>query len=432
MKILLVIDEIWNDQMHGNNVLSNWFTGMDVELATICCNPGIPQNHCCFRYFQVTDKMMVKSLFGGKAGQIINISEAQMYDSNFCSNAEPVHQKFYSFMKSITNNFVYIVRDFIWMFGRYDKRKLKTFIEDFKPDIVYCPRMFTVKMCRLENIVREYTSAPFVAFVADDEISFNQINYSPLYWIRRSFHYLLFLKHKSIYKKYYTFSQDQCNYYVTKFNIPSSTLYKCGQFDENYVKKEVANPIRMVYAGSLYCNRWKTIAEIGKAMKTINKEGKKVYLDIYTKTELTEEQKQLLSPESYIFIKGAVPPEQLNDIYHNSDVALHVESFDKKYRLITKWSFSTKIVDLMSTGCAIFAVAWSNHSGYKYLKNNDIAICVDEYSNILPTIQRMVDEPRIITDIAERAYCFGRLNHSRAAIQKQILAEFQGIIDNNI
>ena len=45
MRILLITDEIWNDLVFGNNVLSNWFDGMqEVEFAQICATPGRPYN----------------------------------------------------------------------------------------------------------------------------------------------------------------------------------------------------------------------------------------------------------------------------------------------------------------------------------------------------------------------------------------------------
>lgn len=432
MKVLLVIDEMWNDQMHGNNVLSNWFTDIqDVEFAAICCNPGLPQNKCCYKYFQVTDSMMVKSILGKRAGRRFEVTKEQMYSDSVAIDAEKVPVKFYSFMKSITNNFIYVVRDFIWMLGRYNKKELETFVREFNPDIVYCPRMFTVKMYRLEKIVRKFTHAPFVAFVADDEVSLNQKNSSLIYWMRRYFHLWLFKKHVGIYKHYYTFSKDQSENYTATYGVPSSTLYKCGKFNDEIIKVEPNKPIRIVYAGSLYCNRWKTLHKVGQALKEINKDGKKVVLDIYTRTILSKEQKEALSEDYSINMKGGVSPDALPDIYKAADIALHVESFDEKYKLITRWSFSTKIIDLMASSCAVMAICWDQHTGYKYLKDNDAAICVDDYSKLYDTLKHIVDHPEVIKEYAHKAFVCGQNNHNKEKIQKQIISEFSEIIKSS-
>ena len=69
MKVLIIHSTPWNDVIFGNNVLSNWFEGMDIEIANVYRGNEKPHNRCCTKYFQLTDGMMLRSLFGGrKAG----------------------------------------------------------------------------------------------------------------------------------------------------------------------------------------------------------------------------------------------------------------------------------------------------------------------------------------------------------------------------
>ena len=138
-----------------------------------------------------------------------------------------------------------------------------------------------------------------------------------------------------------------------------------------------------------------------------------------------------LSPERYIYMKGAIPPTQLAEEYQRADVALHVESFDRKFRLATRVSFSTKIIDLMATGCAILAVCWNRHAGYQFLKEHDAAFCVDKYKDILPLLQKLVENPKFIKEYSKKAYDCGKKNHSRKAIQAQMKQMFEKIIKEN-
>ena len=187
----------------------------------------------------------------------------------------------------------------------------------------------------------------------------------------------------------------------------------------------------MLFAGHIYCNRWKSLAVIGEALKVINKDGIKMVLDVYTIDELTKEQTQALSTERYIYMKVAIPPTLLAEEYRKADIALHVESFDKKYRLATRVSFSTKIIDLMATGCAILAVCWNRHSGYQYLKEHDAAFCVDNYNDVLPLLQKLVDNPVHIQEYAKKAYECGKRNHSRETIHNQMKQMFEKVIKEN-
>lgn len=429
MKILLITDEEWNDFVYANGILTNWFTGFDAEFAHIYTSPGLPINDVCDKYFQITDAQMLKSIFGGHLAGY-QISKNQNPHAIECAKDNAQRHGIYKIMKSIStkcNTLVQIMRDFIWLRGRYDVNALREFISDFEPDLVFCPRYISPKLMRLESIVSSLTSSPFVAFTADDEASI-PLQGSLLYRFRRVLIHNKFKKHIALYKHYVMFSHEQAEEYKAEYGIETSTIFKCGDFPERMIEKNIDYPIRMVYAGRLYCNRWISLSEIGEALKTINKDCIKIILDIYTQDKLTKEQVKVLSSERYINIKGNVNSSQLKTIYEEADIALHVESMDEYYRMITRVSFSTKIIDLMASTCAIMAICWEHHAGFQYLKDHDAAICVDSYDKILPTLQLIANNPAIVNEYAKKAYSCGKLHHNRDTIQAQLMAIFNRYI----
>lgn len=430
MKILLITAEEWNDYVYGNGVLTNWFTGFDAEFAQIYTSPGLPNNKVCIKYFQIDERQMVKSLYSNtKAGREVKMPTNEREQDAAKSNAQ--RKGIYGIFKKLSlwmHTPIVMLQDFIWMTGRYDKAALQQFIGGYKPDVVFCPQLGNPKMWRLEKLVKGMTDVPFVAFTGDDEASYQQVSKSPLFWLRRWYCHNGLKNSVKIFSHYFMHSKEQAQDYTNEYGIPTSTLYKCGDFSNEFVKKSVGSPIRLVYAGRLYCNRWKTLAEIGKALHEINKHGERMVLDIYTQEALTNEQRKALSPENSVYMKGSVNPQQLKEVYRNADIALHVESMDKKNRLATRVSFSTKIIDLMASSCAILAVCWNRHCGYQYLRDNDAAFCVDNYSDILPMLQRIVDNPSLVQNYAQKAYECGRKNHTREKIQKQIRDKFEELI----
>lgn len=430
MKILLITAEEWNDYVYGNGVLTNWFTGFDAEFAQIYTSPGLPNNKVCSKYFQIDERQMVKSLYSNtKAGREVKMPTNEREQDAAKSNAQ--RKGIYGIFKKLSlwmHTPIVMLQDFIWITGRYDKVALQRFIDSNKPDVVFCPQLGNPKMWRLEKLVKSMTDVPFVAFTGDDEASYQQVSKSPLFWLRRWYCHNGLKNSVKIFSHYFMHSKEQAQDYTNEYGVPTSTLYKCGDFSNEFVKKSVGSPIRLVYAGRLYCNRWKTLAEIGKALHEINKHGERMVLDIYTQEALTDEQRKALCPENSVYIKGSVNPQQLKDVYRNADIALHVESMDKKNRLATRVSFSTKIIDLMASTCAILAVCWNRHCGYQYLRDNDAAFCVDNYSDILPMLQRIVDNPLLVQNYAQKAYECGRKNHTREKIQKQIRDKFEELI----
>ena len=430
MRILLITDEEWNDAVFGNNVLSNWFSGFDAEFAQIYCSPGLPYNAICERYFQITDTQMVRSLLGPhKSGCRVSRPETAIAVEASKRNAQ--RQGHYKWLKKLSvfiHTPMMLLRDAIWRYGRYDTAKLLSFVEEFNPDIVFCPRFITPKLMRLEKMVSGMTNAPFVAFTADNEASLNHYSWSPLYWLRAWMIHRSFGKHIKLYKHYFTFSEEQAQDYHRQYGLPTTTLYKCGQFSESFETKTVSSPVKMVYAGRMYCNRWQTLAAVGKALELVNEEEERIVLDIFTTEALTKKQRKVFEALKHVNVHPAITPVQLAEEYRNADIALHVESFDKHNRSATRYSFSTKIIDLMASTCAIMAICWERHAGYQYLKAHDAAFCVSSYDDIAPMLRQICERPSCIGEYARKAWQCGREYHSQEKIQAQIRETFNKVI----
>ena len=254
MRILLITDEEWNDYVHANGVLTNWFSNFDAEFAQIYCSPGKPINSICNNYFQITDTQMAMSLFGrGKAGGAINKSTD--CDAVNAEKQNAQRKGIYGILKKISlwvHTPMMMLRDLIWCYGKYNIAALEKFVREFNPDIVFCPRLITPKLMRLERLVASMTNAPFVAFTADDEASLTGFSWSPLYWLRKYYIHKSFKKHIPLYSKYLFFSEEQAKEYQDEYGVDTDILLKCGDFMSiPSVLKPVGEPIRLVYAGRL-------------------------------------------------------------------------------------------------------------------------------------------------------------------------------------
>jgi len=430
MRILVLSDEVWNDKINGNNVVSNWFEDFDAEFANIYLSPEKPYNSCCSRYFQVTDIMMLKSIFSlSKAGHSFEISldKEGYYDDRLDGD----QVKLYAFLKSISGNTMRVLREVLWSAGKYDISALKKFVLDFNPDIIFTERLASNKILRLERIICSITSCPIVAFTGDDEYSLKQLNFSPLYWLNRFILRKNLKKNVQKYSIYYTLSEEQKAYYEKEFGCKAKILHKCGTTSDEFIPHNLNAPIKIVYAGKLYCNRWKVLASLASGIKKINKTGQKFILLIYTKDKITSKQEKLLNDGCNSMLMGSVTQEKLKKIYDDSDIALHVESQDIKNRLLTRFSFSTKIVDCINSGCAVMAICWEQHSGYTYLKKEKAAFCIPNESNILLTLERIANNPNIIEKYAKKAWECAQRNHNKEKIQQMLFKDFTETINND-
>ena len=423
MNILIIKNAEWNDVTFANNLLTNWFEGVDANFANIYCGPGLPLNNVCSRYFQITDKELLKSLFlMGRAGKTVSMLKSQEYVAKAKINAN--RTGIYGLFKRLSmvmNGLVMLIRDFLWMRGRYNKPALRKFIEDFSPDIILSYRVFNPQIYQVERLVFEYAKAPMVAYTGDDEVmndSYPRIGLSQ--W-RKNYTRRLFSKQSSIYSHYFTHSADLCSQYTSKYGIPATVIYKGARFKENLVEKNVHKPIKLMYAGRVCYGRWKTLVEIGKIIDRINSDGDKMQLFVYTQDVLSGKEKADVRKVHSLNFCGAVNGGELETLYENSDIALHLESFEKKYSLATMYSFSTKIVDLMNSTCAIMAVCEENQAGLKYLKENGSAFVITNYDDIYDVLLDINKNPAAIRQLAINAWNLGKKNHDRQKNQQIIM-----------
>ncbi|MBQ7357069.1 MAG: glycosyltransferase [Clostridia bacterium] len=422
LKILLLLSESWNDISAPNNNMTNWFSGLDnVEVWTVSGNGALPNNSCCKDYFLISEGGMLRSLYrGGRVGEVYHFEDFPKNEPLMGSGGSP----------RLFANCARLARDIVWRFGRYDKVALKSFIEDFRPDIVFSQRMGSVKMCTIERLVRKYTDAPMVAYTGDDEFSLRQFSLSPVYWIRRLWVRSMLKKNIAAYKLFYSQSERQMAEFARHFKTPTKFLVKCGEFDKEKIHKSVNKPIQLVYAGKLYCNRWKSLAMIARAIREINESSgePRLCLNIYTRDKITKKQNKLLNDGVASIIHGGVPASALPKIYAGADIALHVESFDLKNRLLTKDSFSTKVMDCMASGCAVMAVCWHGHSAGVYLKSRGGAMVANSYGEILQQLSDAAENPERILEYSRLAYEVGAECHDKKNIQKMIISDFERVI----
>lgn len=426
LKVLILSYEVWRDDNSGGNVLSNLFSNMYAEFAQVYCSPGLPANSICKEYYQMTDFMMIRNIFKRD-----KIGHRFSYDSTSIVQSQINEQRsFYSFFKKFHWTIFDLVREAIWKLAKWNNDDLNKFIADFNPDIIFAPCYANLYMLRLSRSISKSSGKKIVSYISDDHFTFRHWNFSPLFWFNRILLRQALKETFPYYSVVYTMTEEQRDELTPALNANMKILRKGAVFAEKNEKKGVNDPIRLVFAGGVYCGRWKTLVHIGKILKEINKDGVKMRLDIYTPTNCSLGQLELLNDGRQIFLHSSVSQGELRKIYEKSDIALHVESFDKSYRLLTRLSFSTKIVDCLGSGCAVMAISWKEHSGLKYLQKENAAFCIDNLEGINTMLLDIVKEPLLIAEYAKKAYECGKRNHQIRIIQDNLYNDFKELVSN--
>ncbi|MFV0199821.1 hypothetical protein OBJ99_03060 [Empedobacter falsenii] len=427
-KILIISGEAWRDESNGGNVLTNLFQPLmeEFEFAQIYTNPAMPSNKVCNKYFHISEAQVIKAFltqkkFGkelsqGEVNQEV-ISAEQKVDKNVTM---------LSFLKRLNFSIFHTIQDFIWRGAKWKTSELEKFIKDYNPDIVFAPMYYSLFLHRIDRYVAKLTGKKVVSYVSDDHLTYRQYSLSPVFWFNRWLLRRNVIETSKYYSLLYTMTKEQKEEYEEILKIPMKLLKKVGDFTmKPEARKNEDGPIIMTYGGNLISNRQKTLGQLAQAIKEINKDSVKVILNVYTQSYVSPSTLELLHDDKNTFLLGKISMEELHDKYKNSDILLHVESFDLAPRLVTRLSFSTKIIDLLNANRCVMAICWEKSSPYLYLKSEDAAICISNPSKIKEELEKIIADRSILQKFAENAWECGVRNHTKAKVIEGLRRDFQ-------
>lgn len=427
MKILIISSTPWDKNNSFGNTFSNLFAGMnDVEIYNICCQKGKNNNSIVKKAVQMTDKSVLKSIF--KIGydpvwEMNEETEKQKQDENTEVSVRA---------KKSRSTFAFIIRDIIWRLGSWKKSKtLNTFLEELKPDVIYLPIYASCFMCDIQSYIIKKLGAPVVGHISDDVYGYPENLSMIAKWHRTDLRKRLErLMAQCSYLE--VFAENMKNEYEQIFQKPCFLIGKGVKKEEiplslynlNTKKEE----IKFVYTGNIGGERYKVLFELGQALEKLQLQ-QKVFLDIYSATDLDEEMKEKFSSCSKLRFKGAITKEEVEEVQKEADFLVHVEGFSPQAIYSAKMSFSTKIIDYMLIGKPIFAVGPVEVNSIKVLKNKKLAIVADGFGIINDNLERIFNQTIDVSSILKNVENYLREERDINKIQSGIKNRLNELVE---
>ena len=432
-RVLILSDATWADENNIGNTFSNLFEGWPKDkIAMIYARPDMPNTVVCDIFFQISENRIIKRFLNSsiKTGKKINNLELNNSEAKqIFRNEESSGKKIYSFFLKHRWNIFLIAREVLWKIGNWKTKELDAFIEEFSPDIVLslaCPGIY---MNRLQQYVINRSKSKSIVYFVDDIYSLRQLSFSPLFWLNKVMVRRSIKKTVELSSLVYTIVPKQKYEYDKSLNINSKLLTKGGSFKDIPNKKaESTKTFKLVYTGNIYAGRWESLEKIGRALDDINKANTKGILYIYTKNELSTKMKSSLSEIKSIKFMGGIPASKVSAVQSESDILVHVESLRLKEKLLTRLSFSTKLVDYFSKGKCILAVGWNEAASIEYLRKNGLAVIVDDLNKVNITLKQLLSQPEKIENYGLKAWNFGKENHDILAIKESVRQDMVDLI----
>ncbi|OUO70299.1 hypothetical protein [Thomasclavelia spiroformis] len=420
-KVLVVGINPWIDNT-GINTLINFFEKWDPnKLAHIYTRSSLPNTKICNNFFQISENLVIKSVIKRniKVGKIVfNANEKKK------SKNEINEKKKYAFFRKHRSYIVLLVRDIFWKFGKWKSKELNEFVDSYNPDVLFIPIYAYSYMAMLQLYIIKRCKKPVITYIADDVYSYKSEKGSILFYIYRFFLRKSIKKLMKYNNQLFVIAPKLKNEYDKIFKTNSDILTKGIDFTHlTYTKKQINKPIKLVYTGKTNIGRWYSLSLLANAINEINIKSNKIklFLEIYTKDELSNKVSKALNIQNASKVMGSLTLEESLEIQKKADILVFAESLQWRYKDLARLSFSTKLTDYFANGKCILAIGDKNIAPIEYLKENNCALICSNYKEIISNLNVVVKNETIINKYSELGFNIGKLNHNKSSINKKLM-----------
>lgn len=317
-----------------------------------------------------------------------------------------------------------LVRELIWLFGRWRTPELDRFLDDFRPEVVLFGMEGYIHLNRISRYVVRHTGARAVGYFLDDNFTYLQYPRSIGYRLYRFFQRRELRKCVQLGDYFYAISpktKAECEAY---FGIKCNLLTKPATVHPAKVTYEAGRAIQLLYTGNLAHGRFDTIKQLDASISALNEAGHSLHLDVYTTTRLSGAEMASLTP--WTKVHEPIPQCAVRDEQRRADILVFAEDLSGSERHVARLSFSTKLTDYLGSGRCILAVAPSDIAPMEYLRAEDAALCASNAREITECLMGVVNDPSLMQEYAQKAVQCAQRNHRLDDIRWRLLRGLGG------
>ncbi|MCW2278078.1 glycosyltransferase family 1 protein [Heliophilum fasciatum] len=428
MNILVITRGAWNTSNNTGNTLENFFQGLsEYSFYNLALKEEPMNSVVCKRSFVISEEKMIKHFCCKKYEQEMSCNTQLSSGGN----------RIYVDVNKRHNSLVLkIIREIIWAVKRWDGKPLKQYLDEIKPDVVFMPVYNCLYPFDVLEFVRTYTGAKVVLFHADDNLSVPKDSKSDLFVAYRkrlqkkikkaANHSFVNLAISPLMAKEYSKQLNKEMWVVQKSYLPEQVIETA--FD--YASIVDSETVKMVYTGNVGSGRLATLIKVGQEINKLSC-CKKIVLEIYTNTALSEEDCMNIETTNVIKIIPPVSYEEIQKVQAKADFLVYAEPYDKENLERVRLSFSTKITDYLTKGKCIIAFGNEGANSIQYLQENNAAVVVTNPDKIGQTVCNIIFDPKFCTKTADNAVKCAKKNHSPDSLRNLLKSVFEEINDES-
>lgn len=421
-RVLVISHNAFSTSNNMGKTLASLFHDFDKsEIAQLYFHSLKPDIDKSSSWFQITDFDVLKSIIArNKCGNITTFSQIESEEYEDKSKALVYRiGKDHSPAKLL-------LRDLVWKLGRWNTEKLYKWIESFNPTHIFFASGYSMFAYDVALSISKKYDIPLITYFCDDYYNENIKTLSPFHYIRRVLFTAKVEETVEQSNELVFISESMQKEYASIFKKDGKTIMT--PYSKSLkAKNSIEDPIVLSYIGNISVGRWKVLIKVCEAVSRINLTDKKIIFEIYSGN----------APESIInsfnilgtnYYKGKLSTTEVWNKMEDSDVLLHVESFEARYIAKTKHSLSTKIADSLASSRPILAIGPKEVNSINYLMRNNAAYIVDDENNIENKLRQFFLDNAIDNEILLNSRTLVDKNHNidkNSKRLREIFCKFQ-------
>jgi len=418
-KILIISHNALSEHQSNGKTLNSIFKSWPADkIAQIYTLPEIPESKNCKKFFCITDYDQIESIINvflqrkRKACRYLTIQERLFYQD-----------KRHRIIRKLKSSFLSLVRDILWSLNLWKTKELLDWVDNFDPELVFILGGDSKFIYNIGLFISTYKKIPLILYFTDDyneyNFNFNLFNLLKTYLIRK--------KIKNTIKKaqlVFAIGEDMALEYSNKFRKKVFVLRYCAEekaiIKINNLIGRKGDDFHISYLGNIGLGRWRSLEMIAKAIDELSIKEKNIIFNIYSLEKPSN--KQLLNIKKYknTFFRGAIRGNEIDKVLITSDIVVFVESFQKRYKKLTRLSISTKINEYIAYGKCIFAYGPIENGTIRFLKNKEIAAVETNFLDLKEKLYNLIKSDFERRRYERAAYEYSKIMENRIDLNKLI------------
>lgn len=372
-----------SESQNNGKTLAAFFRGWDRDaLAQLYFAPETPDRNVCGRFYRVTDLDMLRRALGlsSRAGVLDDPADgsAEAADEAVQLERARLHRNvMYRFVRDIFQRrmpWALLLRSAFWRERWWYTDQLESWLDSAAPEVVFFQSSNSTFAFDVVETICERRRIPMVMETTDDYVTWNGAP-GPAKMV---YHRAIVSAYRRAVGRAHAviaiggqMAEEYEKRFGGRFEVAMNAIPPRTQ--EVSLEMTSGEPL-LVYAGNLGLNRWRVLVSIAHALRRLEEAtGRRVWLEVYSLTQPTSQMLRAFGESGHVRFGGAKDSAFLESRLAQATLLVHVESFDRRNRRVTRLSVSTKIPEYFAADRAILAVGPADVASITYLSQHDAA-----------------------------------------------------------